>query len=63
MIRLTKKQKTKQISIHTAVVACGEIHALFVVCDNGIPADVGGEISVFIEGKLSLVTPVESKFN
>jgi hypothetical protein len=49
--------------IRTGVVVCGEIHELFVVCDIGIFVDVVGEISLFVDDKLSIDAPVESKFN
>jgi hypothetical protein len=48
-------------SILTAVVACGEIHELVVVV-CGILAVVGGEISLFVDDKTSIVGPAESKF-
>jgi hypothetical protein len=47
-------------SILTAVVACGEIHG-FVVCGMEIPADVGGEISLFVDDILSIDAPIESE--
>jgi hypothetical protein len=37
------------VYILTTVVACGEIHELFVGCDT--PADVGGEISLFVDDR------------
>jgi hypothetical protein len=43
------------------VVACGEIHELVVVCGIGIPADVGGEISLFVDDRLSIDAPSGSE--
>jgi hypothetical protein len=52
----------KKKSILTTVVGCGGIHELVVGCDIGIVADVGGEISLFVDDKLSIAAPVVSKF-
>ncbi len=43
------------------MVACGEIHELVVVCGIGTPADVGGEISLFVAGRPSIVAPIGSE--
>ncbi len=48
------------LDLLTAAVGCGEIHELFVVCGN--PADVGGVISLFVDGKPSIDVVVESLF-
>jgi len=47
--------------ILTTVVVAGGIHGLVVVGGIDIPADVGGEISLFVDDKPSIDAPVESK--
>ena len=42
-------------------MACGGIHEFAGGCIRGIPADVGGEMSLLFNGKFSIPSVVESE--